>query len=311
MNFTFLFPGQGSQVVGMGKDLSENFGCARKRFKEADTISGRNLSDLIFNGPMETLTATENTQPALFTVEAAIVDILAEKGIIPAVTAGHSLGEYGALYAAGVFSFEDGLKLVLKRGALMAEAGSASAGTMAAIIGLDKATLENVLTEVTDGVVVSANQNSPIQTVISGDITAVKQACEKCKAAGARHAKLLPVSGAFHSPLMGTAAEKFADAVNGIVFSVPGCPIVCNVSAAAETDPVRIKELLVQQLTSPVRWVDSMATLGTMDYGRIIETGPGTVLKGLVKRCSGDMDVVSCGTAENIRSLSELAPINV
>jgi [acyl-carrier-protein] S-malonyltransferase len=305
MNFTFLFPGQGSQIVGMGKDLCENFECARNRFKEADTISGRKLAGLIFNGPMETLTATENTQPALFTVEAIIVDILAEKGVVPAITAGHSLGEYGALYAAGVLSFEDGLKAVLKRGALMAEAGTTSAGTMAAIIGLEKTALENALAEVTDGVVVSANENAPIQTVISGDVAAVQSACEKCKAAGARRAVLLPVSGAFHSPLMESAAQKFADVVNEITFTEPQCPVICNVSAAAETDPVRIKELLLLQLTSPVRWVDSMAVLNTMNYGRLIETGPGTVLKGLVKKCSADMDVVSCGRVENIDSLLE------
>ena len=305
MKYTFLFPGQGSQAVGMGKDFYDAFDSVKQRFQQADEITGRKLTDLVFNGPMEELTATQNAQPALFTVEASITDILGEKGIEPSITAGHSLGKYGALYAAGVLSFEDGLTAVTKRGELMAKAGKESAGAMAAIIGLDKVTLEKALDEVNSGIVVTANENSPVQTVISGEVDAVKEACEKCKEAGAKRAILLPVSGAFHSPLMEPAAEQFAGILDPMTFATPKCPVICNVSAIPQTDPQLIKELLLQQLTSPVRWVDSITALSKMEYGRCLETGPGTVLKGLVKKCNSDINVISCGTVENINSLLE------
>jgi len=303
MRYSFLFPGQGSQAVGMGKDLYDSFDTARRRFDEANDILGRDLKSIVFEGPIEALTATENTQPALFCVEAAIVDILTEKGISPVVTAGHSLGEYCALYGAGVLSFEDGIRAVAKRGALMAEAGKATSGTMAAIMGLGKDALVTALSQVTSGVVVAANENSPDQTVISGEVAAVNEACEKCKAAGAKRAILLPVSGAFHSPLMQSAADAFSVFLNSITFQTPRCPVISNVTASQETDPLKIKELLLKQLTSPVRWVESVGTLAALECGICLEVGPKEVLRGLVKKCNDAVNVVSCGTAANIYSL--------
>lgn len=303
MKYTFLYPGQGSQSVGMGKDLYDSFQIAKDRFNMADQILGRNLSSLIFNGPLEELTATQNTQPALFTVEAAITDILGEKGIAPGFTAGHSLGEYSALYGAKALSFEDALNAVAKRGALMAAAGKSKPGTMAAIIGLSKEKISEVLRTVTSGIVVPANENTPEQTVISGEIPAVKEACEKLKEAGAKRALLLPVSGAFHSPLMQSAADEFKEILDSLGFSTPICPVITNVIAKPETDPQVLKGLLVKQLTSPVRWVESMKALSCLDYGICIETGPGNVLKGLAKKCSDSLNVVPSDTATNIYSL--------
>ena len=185
----------------------------------------------------------------------------------------------------------------------MAEAGKNSAGTMAAVIGLTGDALAAALAEVTSGVVVPANENTPEQTVISGEVTAVQEACEKCKAAGAKRAIVLPVSGAFHSPLMQSAADAFAAFLEGITFAAPHCPVISNVSAAAETDPLKIKELLLKQLTSPVKWVDSMTALSTLDHGTCLETGPGTVIKGLVKKCIPALNVIPCDSATNIYSL--------
>jgi [acyl-carrier-protein] S-malonyltransferase len=303
MKYSFLFPGQGSQAVGMGKDIADAFESARKRFEQADAILGRDLTRIIFSGPPEELTATQNTQPSLFTVEAAIVDVLAEKGITPSYTAGHSLGEYSALFAAGAVSFEDGLRLVARRGELMAQAGKNAPGTMAAIIGLERAKIIDVLSGISSGIVVPANENSPEQTVISGEIAAVNEACEKLKAAGAKRAMVLPVSGAFHSPLMKAAAENFAETLDRAVFSNPRCPVIANVTANAETDGTVLKQLLLKQLMSPVRWVDSMKLLCGLDYGTCLETGPGSVLKGLARKCCDTLNVISCDTATNIYSL--------
>jgi [acyl-carrier-protein] S-malonyltransferase len=302
MKYTFLFPGQGSQSVGMGKDLYDAFDVARKRFDQANEILGRDLKSIIFSGPQEDLTATQNTQPSLFTIEAAITDILAEKGITPSYSLGHSLGEYSALYAAGVLSFEDGLRAVAKRGELMAQAGKARPGTMAAVMGMTKEKIAEVLKQVS-GIVVPANENSPEQTVISGEVPAVSEACEKLKAAGAKRAILLPVSGAFHSPLMQAAADEFSKVLANLSFSSPKCPVITNVSAKPESDPSILRQLLVKQLISPVHWVDSIATLSTLDYGICVETGPGSVLKGLVKKCNENINVVPSDTATNIYSL--------
>jgi [acyl-carrier-protein] S-malonyltransferase len=296
-----LFPGQGSQSVGMGRDFYDNND--RSRFDEADKILGRDLSRVIFSGPIEELTETRNTQPALFVVEAAIADALSKSGITPAVAAGHSLGEYSALYAAGVISFEDGVRLVAARGEAMAEAGKANPGAMAAVLGMDRDKIIDVISQVKSGIVVAANENAPEQTVISGEAAAVSEACESLKAAGAKRAMPLPVSGAFHSPLMRPAAEKLSAALSSVKFSAPGCPVIANVTAKPETDPALLKELLVKQLVSPVRWVDSMMALSELSAPNCAEVGPGTVLKGLAKKCVPEMNILTCDSVNNLYSI--------
>lgn len=303
MSYAFLYPGQGSQKVGMGADLVEKSTDAQKRFAEADALLGRSLSDIILNGPEETLKDTRNTQPALFLVEAIITDALRAQGINPVVCMGHSLGEYSALYGAGVISFADGLKLVARRGELMAQVGQQNPGTMAAVIGMEKAKLAEVLSTVTEGIVVAANENTPDQIVISGSVAAVNAACEKLKAAGAKRALPLPVSGAFHSPLMQPAADAFAGFLDGFTFSMARCPVIANVTANKESDPAILKGLLIKQLISPVRWIDSVETLSTIGAKTYLEVGPGNVLKGLVGKCNSAINVVTCGTVENIFSL--------
>jgi [acyl-carrier-protein] S-malonyltransferase len=309
MKYAFLYPGQGSQSVGMGKDLVLEFDCARRRFAEADAVLGRDLSRTILDGPLEELTKTQNTQPALFTMEAAITDILAEKGIVPSYAAGHSLGEYSALYAAGVIAFEDGIRLVAKRGELMAEAGAARPGTMAAVIGLEKDKIVGILKTVAAGIVVTANENEPNQTVISGEIRAVHEASEKIMEAGARKVIQLSVSGAFHSPLMQSAADSIAQVLETVNFKTPRCPIIANVTAKPETDPSYMKKLLIQQLISPVHWVDSMKTLAGFNPLNCIEAGPGSVLRGLARKCSDTLNVVAADTVTNISSLVQQATI--
>jgi len=302
-----LFPGQGSQVVGMGKDFydSSDLPSCRERFDQADKILGRGLAEIIFNGPVEELTKTHNTQPALFVVEAAITDLLSARGIAPTAAAGHSLGEYSALYAAGVISFEDGVRLVAARGEAMAEAGAASPGAMAAVLGMNRDKIAEVISGVKSGAVVTANENAPEQTVISGEAAAVNEACGLLKAAGAKRAMPLPVSGAFHSPLMQPAAEKLAKALESAKFSAPRCPVIANVTAKPESDPAVLKDLLVKQLVSPVRWVDSMRALSELSPRHCAEVGPGTVLKGLVKKCVPEMNILTCDSVNNLYSMLE------
>jgi len=303
MKSTFLFPGQGSQKVGMGKDLLESSEIAKRRFEECNTILGRDLTSIIFNGPEDQLTQTQNTQPALFTIESILTDMLKEKGLEPSFTAGHSLGEYSALYAAGVISYQDGVTIVAKRGQLMAEAGKKTPGTMAAVIGLPKQQIIDALTRGVTGIVVCANENSPDQIVISGEVAAVTQACDVLKKVGAKRALLLPVSGAFHSPLMAPCAEDFAAFIAPFTFNNPACPVIANVTAGPESSGATLKELLVKQLTSPVRWIDSMVSLAGFDHGVCIEVGPGNVIAGLARKCDSRLNVLPCSTAENVNSI--------
>ncbi|MBN1983481.1 MAG: ACP S-malonyltransferase [Chitinivibrionales bacterium] len=304
MNYVFMFPGQGSQKVGMGKDFYSRFPSVEKRFSEASSIIGRDVKRIIFEGPEEELRRTENTQPALFTVECSIVDVLQQEfGIRPMVTLGHSLGEYCGLYSAGFFSFEVGLCLVAKRGELMAQAGKATKGTMAAVMGLSKDKIVEILSTIRDGVVVCANENEPNQIVISGDERALEVASAALTAAGAKRVIKLAVSGAFHSPLMKPAAEAFETMLSPFAFNEPFCPIIANVTAQPVTDPAVAKGLLVKQLLSPVRWIDSIAYLKQMPTAVCLEIGPGVVLKGLAKKCSRDIDVISCESVDNLYSL--------
>jgi [acyl-carrier-protein] S-malonyltransferase len=303
MKKAFIFPGQGSQKVGMGSDLFQNSSMAKERFALANEITGRDLTQIILEGPDDDLKATQNTQPALFVIESIITDLIKEKGISPDYTMGHSLGEYGALYAAGVFSFEDGLKLVAKRGELMAKAGAESEGAMAAIIGMEKSEIIKNISSVKSGTVVSANENSPEQTVISGDKIAVEEACEILKEAGAKRAIMLPVSGAFHSPLMKPAADAFKSVLDEVVFNDATCPVVTNVMAAPETNGETLKGLLIEQLLSPVRWVDSQQKLLELEVTSTIEVGPGNVLKGLARKFDRSLKVNGCGTMELVEAL--------
>lgn len=302
MRNAFLFPGQGAQKVGMGADFAEKIENIRNRFEEADSILGRSISSLCFEGPQDELTKTQNTQPALFTMESAVADELLSRGITPSYCLGHSLGEYAALYASGVFTFSEGLTLVAKRGELMAGAGETASGSMAAVIGISKEAILEVLEQV-EGTVVSANENSPDQTVISGETKAVEEAGRNLKKAGAKRVVQLPVSGAFHSPLMEPVADEFRSFVEAVPFQSPRCPVITNVTADAVNDPGRLRELLIEQLTSPVRWVDSMVYLKARELDRAVEIGPGSVLRGLARKCCSDLKVVPCSLVDDLYSL--------
>lgn len=299
----FLFPGQASQDVGMGKDLYERFPEARALFDEADGILGFALSEVCFSGPMEELSQTSVTQPAVYVHSVIAARLLAARGQTPEVVAGHSLGEYSALTAAGVLAFDEGLALVRERGSLMQEAGQARPGAMAAILGLDDADVVRICDDAGPGVV-PANFNSPGQVVISGETDAVATASEAAGAAGASRVVPLPVSGAFHSPLMQPAADALATRLEATAFQTPNVPVVCNVTAAVETDPARLRQLLVEQVTAPVRWTESVLALAAMGVDTAIESGPGAVLRGLGRRISRDIKVSTAGTADEIDSLA-------
>lgn len=278
----FVFPGQGSQFEGMGKDLYESSDSAKELFEKANEILGFRITDIMFDGSAEELKRTDVTQPAIF-IHSVIMAKEMGGAFKPDMVAGHSLGEFSALVTAGVLTFEDGLRLVHQRALAMQEACELEPGTMAAVLALADEDVERVCSE-TEGVVVAANYNCPGQLVISGSVDAVTRACEGMKAAGAKRALLLPVGGAFHSPLMEPAREKLASAIESTHFDEPICPIYQNVTAAAETDPSKIKENLVAQLTAPVRWTQSVRNMKTDGAVEFTELGPGKVLQGLIAK---------------------------
>ena len=284
MKKVFMFPGQGAQFPGMGKELYESGDKAKKLMESANEILGFRITDTMFNGSDEDLKATEVTQPAVF-LHSVTAALCSEGAGIPDMAAGHSLGEFSALTVCGVFGFEDGLRLVAARAAAMQECCASVPGGMAAIIGLPSETVERICGE-TEGTVVAANYNSDGQVVISGEKDAVRAACESMKAAGAKRALMLEVGGAFHSPLMKPAAEGLARAIDATRFNAPCCPVYQNVSAAPELDPETIKRNLLSQLTSPVRWTQTVQAMLRDGAGEFTEYGPGKVLQGLVKRIS-------------------------
>jgi [acyl-carrier-protein] S-malonyltransferase len=278
----YVFPGQGAQFVGMGKDLYESSELAKELFEKANDILGFRITDIMFNGTDEELKQTKVTQPAIFLHSTIMAKVLGDS-FRPEMVAGHSLGEFSALVANKTLSFEDGLKLVFKRAMAMQKACEKTPSTMAAILGLDDEIVEKVCAEI-DGVVVPANYNCPGQLVISGEIEAVNKACEKLKEAGAKRALILQVGGAFHSPLMEPAREELEEAINATVFSKPVCPVYQNVTASAVIEPEEIKKNLIAQLTAPVRWTQTMKQMLADGATEVIEVGPGKVLQGLFKK---------------------------
>ena len=285
----YVFPGQGSQFEGMGKDMYQNNSDAREYFKEADHILGFKISEIMFTGTADELKQTKVTQPAIFIYSVIQAKLLGPK-FQPAMVAGHSLGEFSALVSVNAMSFHDGLRLVYKRAKAMQEACEAKPSTMAAILGLEDKTVEDLCNDI-DGIVVPANYNSPGQLVISGEWTAIEQACAKAKEAGAKRALILPVGGAFHSPLMELAREELAVAIEKTPFDVPRCAVYQNVTAKGERNPANIKHNLIEQLTAPVRWTQSVKQMVADGATEFIELGPGKVLQGLVKKISPEVEV--------------------
>ncbi|KXH79951.1 ACP S-malonyltransferase [Sporosarcina sp. HYO08] len=303
----FVFPGQGSQSVGMGKEFSETHASSKEMLAQADQALGFSLSNLILEGPQEELTLTYNAQPALLTVGSIVAARLKEEGITPDFTAGHSLGEYTALVASGVMSFEDGVSVVHQRGLFMNEAVPAGEGAMAAILGLDGEALKEVTDAITaEGFPVQpANLNCPGQIVISGTKEGVEKACVRLKEAGAKRAIPLDVSGPFHSSLMKPAAEKLSGALSEIDMKDAAIPVIANVNASKVKDHSEIKSLLVEQLYSPVRWEESVRKMLDLGVTHFIECGPGKVLSGLIKKIDRSATVLSVYDEETLQAVIE------
>jgi malonyl CoA-acyl carrier protein transacylase len=287
----YVFPGQGAQFVGMGKDLYENVPQAKELFEKANEILGFRITDLMFNGTDEDLKQTKVTQPAIFLHSVILAKSLGDD-FKPEMVAGHSLGEFSALVAAGALSFEDGLRLVAARANAMQKACEQNPSTMAAVLGLEDAKVEEICASI-DGVVVPANYNCPGQLVISGANEAIDAACEALKAAGAKRALKLPVGGAFHSPLMEPARVELEAAIEATTVSQPICPVYQNVDAKPYTDPAQIKKNLVAQLTAPVRWTQTVQNMVADGVSAFVELGPGKVLQGLVNKIAKDIPAES------------------
>ncbi|MAS29903.1 MAG: [acyl-carrier-protein] S-malonyltransferase [Flavobacteriaceae bacterium] len=287
----YIFPGQGSQFPGMGKDLYDRYGLAKKLFLTADKILGFDISEIIFNGSKDDLKETKITQPAIYIHSVVLSKIMGDK-FNPKFVAGHSLGELSALTAIGTISYEDGLKLVSKRAFAMQNACENVPGTMAAILGLEDKIVEQVCEEI-NGKVVTANYNCPGQIVISGEIKAVEIACEKLKLLNAKRTLMLPVGGAFHSPLMESAKNEFKNEIELIKFNNPICPIYQNFTASPVFNPFDIKKNLIEQITSPVKWTHTIKNMSLDGANEFIELGPGKVLQGLVKKILPDKESYS------------------
>lgn len=286
----YIFPGQGAQFTGMGKDLYESSELAQTLFEQANAILGFRITDIMFEGSAEQLKETKVTQPAVFLHSIILAKTI--ENFNPEMVAGHSLGEFSALVANGTLSFEDGLKLVSQRALAMQKACEITPSTMAAVLNLDDKIVEDICASV-DGVVVAANYNCPGQLVISGEYKAVETACEKMKVAGAKRALILPVGGAFHSPMMESARAELAAAIEATTFSTPSCPVYQNVTATAVSDATEIKKNLITQLTAPVKWTQSVNQMIADGASSFTEVGPGKVLVGLVKKINNEAETFS------------------
>ena len=285
----YVFPGQGAQFSGMGKDLYENSAVAKELFEKANDILGFRITDIMFEGTADELKETKVTQPAVFLHSVILAKVLDVK---PDMVAGHSLGEFSALVVNGALSFEDGLKLVSQRAMAMQKACEITPSTMAAVLNLDDKIVEDICASI-DGIVVAANYNCPGQLVISGEYKAVELACEKMKEAGAKRALILPVGGAFHSPMMEPAREELAAAIEATTFSTPICPVYQNVTASAVSDANEIKKNLIIQLTAPVKWTQSVQQMIKDGATSFTEVGPGKVLVGLVNKIDKEVETIS------------------
>lgn len=287
----YIFPGQGAQFVGMGLDLYENHPIAQEHFERANEILGFSITDIMFEGTPDDLKQTKVTQPAIF-LHSVIMSKVMGDNFKPDMVAGHSLGEFSALVANRSLNFEDGLRLVSQRAIAMQKACESQESTMAAVLGLEDDVVEKICSEIS-GIVVPANYNCPGQLVISGEIEAVNAACEKLKEAGARRALLLPVGGAFHSPLMQPAREELAAAIESTIFNEPSCPIYQNVTTTAVSVSNDVKENLIAQLTAPVKWTQSVQNMVADGANSFVEVGPGKVLQGLVKKIEPSVEISS------------------